>query len=769
MRCLHLVISFSVKYRQFIKLSSWLNPILNKAKNLQKILTWLTLSLAVAVFGLSIYNFPIQKANINLIFLALATIVFSSFSHIQIPRTKIHITVSDVLIFVALVTYGGEVAAILAMVENLITSLVFRQKGINIKSQTILLNVGIAGIATFLTAYLANLIFGEVSQIAESSDIANLALLLTFMAFSQFVVNSLFITLFSMSKTDKGFWRVWYEYCLSGFVLFFIGALLAGVLIKGLYNIDPLLILVSLAVIITVYFTYRRYTDDVADTAKKADNAERERAEQAENHIKELQLHISQQEVTEKALRESREKFKHAAYHDVLTDLPNRNLFTKRIQFSLKKSKSKKEYNFAVLFLDLNRFKTINDSLGHATGDSLILGVAMRLSSMMREEDIVARLNGDEFAILLDGVKGVDDVVHFAELVRQKLSLPFTLDERQVFTGVSIGIAVGDESYQDAEDILRDADIAMYQAKTSEKHYSIFDTKMHDRAVTLLEVETDLRYAIEENEFVAFYQPIVDLQSMKLIGFEALMRWNHPTRGLVPPGQFIPVSENTGLIIPMTLWIMRDSCETLAKWRAMSPENHSLVMSINLSGKHFAQNDLVAQIKTILKETNVPPSCIKLEITESAVMDNAESVIAILTQLKRIGLQLSIDDFGTGYSSLSYLHRFPIDTLKIDRSFVSSMENASENGEIVRTVIALAKTLNLDIIAEGIETIHQLHQLRILGSEYGQGFLFSRPIPLAEAEALLEDKGRWRNIIPTNDLHVVSPQIPNKIMQLGEM
>lgn len=747
---------------------------MSKTGKLEKVLLWITLSLAAVVFGISVYNFPIENVGINLIYLTLAIIFFSPISQIQIPRTKIHLTVSDILVFVALLTFGGEVAVLLAMMENLITSLSFKRKGIDIKPQTILLNIGIAGVSTFITAFLATQIFGQISQTVTTAKISDLAILLTFLAFSQFVLNSSFVALAAMLRTKNSFWKIWYENCLNALVLFFVGALIAGVIVKGLYNIDPVLILISAAVAITVYFTYRRYTDDVKHTAKKAENAERERAEQAEKHIEELRVHIAQQEVTEKALRESREKFKHAAYHDALTDLPNRNLFTKHLQFLLKKSKEVEGYNFAVLFLDLNRFKTINDSLGHSTGDSLILGVAMRLTSMMRKDDLVARLNGDEFAIILNDIKGVDDVVHFAELVKRKLSAPFTLDERQVFTGVSTGIAIGDPSYEDAEDILRDADIAMYQAKNSEKHYSVFDKTMHTQAVTLLEVETDLRYALEENQFVAFYQPIVDLKSMRLIGFEALMRWNHPTRGLVPPGEFIPVSESTGLIVPMTIWMLRDSCEKLAKWQNISEDNKALIMSVNLSGKHFAQDDLVAQVKKILKETGVHPSCLKLEITESAVMENAESAIAILNQLKRIGIKLSIDDFGTGYSSLSYLHRFPIDTLKIDRSFVSSMENASENGEIVRTVIALAKALNLNIIAEGIETIHQLHQLRILGSEYGQGFLFSRPIPLEEAEALLEDKERWKNIMPSENTPTVQhprmkPVQPDSIQLLGDV
>lgn len=740
-----------------------------KALNLKTLILIITIPPAIVVFGFSVYKFPIQDADINLVFLGLTMLILCSFTQIQIPRTKIYVTLSDLFIFITFLTYGGEVATILAMSESLLSCFISLRKGINMKHSTIIINVAIAGITTFITAATATYFFGRINLIAKSVEISDLLLLLIYMAGVQFLLNSILVTLFTFSRTDKSIWKIWYEYCLNAFVVYLASAIIAGIIVKGLQNIDAVLILISLVVAFIGYFTYRRNVDDVRNTAEIAENAERNRAEQAEKHIEELQEHIAQQVITEKALRESREKFRHAAYHDVLTDLPNRNLFTKKLQFLLKKTKENRGLHFAVLFLDLNRFKTVNDSLGHSTGDSLIVGVAMRLAALMRKEDIVARLNGDEFAIILNGIEGVDDVIHFAELVKEKLSLPFSLDERQVFTGVSIGIAIGDKTYEDAEDILRDADIAMYQAKKSEDHYSIFDKKMHVTAVKLLEVETDLRYAIQEDEFVAYYQPIVDLKSMRLMGFEALMRWNHPTRGLVPPEDFIPVSENTGLIVPMTLWMLRYSCEKLAKWRAKNPENKSLMMSVNLSGKHFAQNDLVAQVKKILIETGVPPQSIKLEITESAVMDNAEQVISILNQLKRVGIKLSIDDFGTGYSSLSYLHRFPIDTLKIDRSFVSSMENASENGEIVRTVIALAKALNLDIIAEGIETIHQLHQLRILGAEYGQGYLFSRPLPLDETETLLNDKGRWKSIMSSQNIPVLRHRKPNEIINLGDL
>lgn len=475
---------------------------------------------------------------------------------------------------------------------------------------------------------------------------------------------------------------------------------------------------------------------------------ERDRAEIAEGYIKELQLYVSEQEKANKSLKEAKEKFRHAAFHDALTDLPNRNLFIETLKFVLEKHKQTPNFNFAVLFLDLNRFKTINDSLGHSLGDRLILNVAKRLTDSVRDGDLVARFSGDEFGIILNNINGIEETIVLADMIRQRIALPFLINSREVFSSVSIGIAMASKDYNEAEEVLRDADIAMYHAKEGTKGIEVFDRSMHTRALTLLQIETDLRQAIERKELCAFFQPIIEISSMKLVGFESLIRWNHPTKGLVPPGEFIGVSEETNLIIPMTLWMLQHSCEELSRWQKKSPLNKNLFLSVNLSGKHFARKDLVSQVRRILIDTKIDPATLKLEITESAVMDNAEAAIKMLKELKQLGVQLSIDDFGTGYSSLSYLHRFPIDTLKVDRSFVSTMEEGSENGEIVRTVISLAKTLGMNVVAEGIETVHQLHQLRILNCEYGQGYLFSRPVPIPEADLMVDDRTRWQKIMP---------------------
>jgi diguanylate cyclase (GGDEF)-like protein len=724
----------------------------NTEKKINRYLSIL-LPLGVPVLVWAMYLFPVEKLSTGMVALSAVTIFFSSSLRIQLPRTKIHLTVSDALITLSLLIYGGEVSVILAALESCFTSYHLRRKGVVIKTQTIFLNVSVAILSVFAASLAVSFFFGSAeSVIASGNNTAFTALVLT-IVLSQFTVNSVSVALFIAFKTNQTIWRVWNEYCVNALVMYLCGALVAGLSAKAIEQINVLLFAVVVAFFALVYITYRRYADDVKDTAAMAEQVERERAEQAENHIIELQHHIAEQDRIGQALRESKERFRHAAFHDALTDLPNRNQFMDVLRFALEKNKTTPGYEFGVLFLDLDRFKTINDSMGHSTGDQLIRLVAERLSNSIAEGDLVARFSGDEFAILVHDVRNADEVLNFAELIKHKISTPFSIAGRGIFVHVSIGIAVSSHAYEEAEDILRDADIAMYYAKERGQDYVVFDKIMHTRAVTLMQLETDLRYAIERNELVAYYQPIIDLNTMSLGGFESLIRWNHPQRGLVPPNEFIPVSEETDLIVPITLWMLRESCSQLVRWQAQDPSNASLMISVNLSGKHFAHNDMVEQIQKIITETGIRPSSLKLELTESAVMENAERVISMLWDLKGLGVQLSIDDFGTGYSSLSYLHRFPIDTLKVDRSFVGTMEDGTENGEIVRTIVALAKALGMNVVAEGIESIHQLHQLRILGCEYGQGFLFSRPVPQIEAEKIIDDKFRWRGILPAQQLN----------------
>ena len=708
------------------------------------------LPFALGAAGWAVYNFPTESVSWGLAVLSVITVFFSSYLRIQLPRTKIHLTISDALIFLSLLLYGGEVAVLLVVFETAFTSFAFRQQGVAIRWKTAAINVLIGSVSVFGTATIVNFVIGPVKPVIENGTVTDMIWLLSVMAISQFVFNSFFVSAVMAVRSDSTIWQVWNEYCLNALVLYCTGAIMAGLVTKSLGQINVVLFVGVIGFFALVYLTYRRYLNDVTATAAKAEQAERERAEQAEKHVAELQHYVAELEKSGEALRRSRERFRHAAYHDALTGLANRNQLIDSIRGEIDKKKRSSKHQFAVLFLDLDRFKTINDSLGHSTGDRLIRSVADRLTKTLGKEQLLGRFSGDEFAIL-STVRDADDATKLADRVAETIAEPFDLNGRKIFMSVSIGIALGSPNYSEAEEMLRDADIAMYYAKEGTGHFEIFDQNMHAQAVSLLQLETDLRLAIGRKELELYYQPVIELGGPSLVGFEALVRWNHPKHGVVPPNNFIPVAEATGLIVPLTLEILRMACEQMAEWHNRYRDEVPMWVSVNISGKHFAQPDLVDQLRAILAETKLPPQCLKLEITESAVMENAERAIEMLRQIRETGVRLCIDDFGTGHSSLSYLHRFPVDTLKVDRSFVCTMEDGSENGEIVRTVIALAKILKLTVVAEGIESIHQFHQLRVLGCEYGQGYLFSRPLPVADIEKMLSDRFNWENILPMPD------------------
>lgn len=436
--------------------------------------------------------------------------------------------------------------------------------------------------------------------------------------------------------------------------------------------------------------------------------------------------------------KEAEQRLLHDAFHDTLTGLPNRALMADRLKLTIARSKRRRDLRFAVLFLDVDRFKLVNDSLGHMIGDQLLVGIARRLEKCLRPGDTIARVGGDEFTILLEDLGDEQVATKVAERIHQELKLPFNLGGRDVFTTVSIGIAPGSIAYDHPEQILRDADTAMYRSKSMGKaRHETFDEEMQAHSVNLLQMETDLRLVQERNELYIDYQPIVALNDFRLSGFEALVRWQHPQRGLISPLDFIPIAEEGGQILQIGQWVLREACFQLKRWQEKFPMDESLYMTVNLSAKQFGQPDLIDQVSRILVETGVDPNCLKLEITESVLMDDFDSAAAMLFQLRALGVRLSIDDFGTGYSSLTYLHRFPIDTLKIDRSFVDVLDK--DNVEIVRTILSLAENLGMDVVAEGVETQEQMALLRNLSCQSAQGYFFSKPMDIAAAEKMISE------------------------------
>ena len=436
---------------------------------------------------------------------------------------------------------------------------------------------------------------------------------------------------------------------------------------------------------------------------------------------------------------------------DPLTGLPNRLLFMERVNEQIARSSAAGAFEFAVFFLDVDRFKIINDSLGHAAGDELLTGISRRLEQSLRSTDTVARfdgectlarLGGDEFTVLLAGVRNVVDARMVAERLVAAVSKPFELEGREVVVTVSVGVVMADARYQRAEDMVRDADTAMYRAKDRGKaRCEIFDTSMLAAAEERLLIESDLRRAIERQEFQLHYQPIVTLSDQQLCGFEALVRWQHPVRGLVPPNGFIPIAEETGLIVPIGLWVLREACRQMRAWDSEFPECANLMINVNLSARQCLHPTLVADVARVLAETGLEPQRLKLEITESLVLEGSDEVIGILKALRGLGVQLGLDDFGMGYSALSYLQQLPVQTLKIDRSFVSGIENAS-NVEIVRAILSLASGLSMNVTAEGVETADQAARLKDLSCEFAQGYFFDRPLTHDRARDVLRKHQR---------------------------
>jgi diguanylate cyclase (GGDEF)-like protein len=709
----------------------------------------------VASIAYAFWRFPAVKIDLRFLLLMGITVLVSSRASVRIPRVNANVTVTDTFIFLMLLLHGAEAGMILAAAEG-----VFSALRISKRPLTIMFNSAMMVCSTFSTIIVVRLFVGSFSALRTqhwSHVVAGIGAMALTMYFANTGISAIGLGL----KQHESVWRTWQNNYLWLSITYIGGAALAGGIAHTIDQAGVAVLIIVPLIVAFIYYSYQKYLDDVTATSAQAEQAERARAEAAERHVDELNLHIAEQERISLELAKSREHFRHAALHDALTGLPNRALFSELLASEFAAPESEDRCSFAVLFFDLDGFKNINDSLGHAYGDKLLVSLAKRLRVSLRPSDTLARFGGDEFAVLLKELNGAEQAAEIADRLQRDISVTFDLDGHTAFTSASIGIAMARSGETDAADLLRDADIAMYRAKENGKRcYAIFDETMHDRAVMRLRLESDLRDAIERKEFCLHYQPIVDLETTRLAGFEALVRWKHPTKGMVPPGDFIALAEETGLIVPIGSWVLEEACRQMKEWQNKLARAKELKLSVNLSSKQVAQSDIATHIIDIVGRTGLDPRRLNLEITESVVMANDESANELFNTLRAFGVQLSIDDFGTGYSSLSYLRKFPVNYLKIDRSFVSQMEEAEESVEIVKTIIELARVSKMKVVAEGIETREHLTRLQQLNCEYGQGYLFSPPVDKSRAEAFLMSGEPWLAVLnECSSLVVTNPNI----------
>jgi diguanylate cyclase (GGDEF)-like protein len=718
-------------------------------------------------FASSIFNLDSRVLDYRFICFILFTLIIASKLNLRLPHSKFVICFSDSMVFLAFLLFGGNEAVFIATIEMLSNCLYLKYKGLDFARFTIPFNIGATASSTTLT-FFSWAIFIKLTVFEPNFyNSKNLVIALGFLALVQFFTSSIFGSIFYGLKTKTSFWQAWKEEYFSTSITQFAGAGLAGVIFWFVSFGDYLVITISLIVFSIIYLSYRHSMTKMTKSIEKAEQAERDkaeaernRAEQAEKHAAELAELLKKEEKTSEALRISKEAFEHSAMHDALTNLANRANLTGALTDLIQGCKQNTSKCFCILFLDISRFKNINDSLGHTIGDKVLVIVAKRLQRLVREKDVVARLGGDEFAVILNDLPSVEIAEGIAQKIHDKISEPLSLSGNSIFIDLNIGIAPFELEYETPEEILRDADIAMHYAKETGSGVAVFDKELRARFLDKITLESDLRFAIERNELSMHYQPLISLKDGGLMGFEALLRWHHEKRGFISPAQFIPIAEDSGLIIPITSWILDQTCNQLAKWQQLSPSYNDLIVSVNISGKHLAKESLLDDVKSSLKTSRVAPQALKLEITESTAMENAEYTIRLLNRLKEIGVQLSIDDFGTGYSSLSYLHRLPFDTLKIDRSFVYSVGENGENSEVLQTIISLAKNLKMRVIAEGIETENQLSLLQNLGCDFGQGYLMSKPLPAEEMEKLLYQKRNWLPaVIESDETEKVSKEV----------
>jgi diguanylate cyclase (GGDEF)-like protein len=708
------------------------------------------ISVGAACLAASAISLPAAAFSPGYLFILLFCILFAPRLTLSLPRSRFAISFADALIFLSFLVYGGPAAIFLAAVEMLASCLYLRSKGFPFSPQMIPVNVSINAVYTSVTFVIWQTLPAITGLHFEYSKTSDLISELGILALSQFLISSILAAVFSSLKDGAPLWATWRKDCFSSSMTQIVGAGLAGLIFKLINYGDWVTSSIAFVALAAAYLNYRQSIAEINDAIGQVEQAEREKAEtekerrvEAEKHVYQLAISLEKEELANEALRKSESAFQHAALHDSLTGLPNRKKLWGILSELISDYQEDPSRSFQVLFIDIRSFKNINDTLGHTVGDKVLAIAARRFVRMLSSDDVVARIGGDEFAIILRHLQTAGKAQKVARKLYQSITQPFSLGGNKITLDVNIGIAPCDAEYNTPEEILRDADIAMHYAKEKSNGFAVFTKELRQRFLEQVRFEMDLRHALDRNELSLHYQPIVSIAEGRLIGFEALLRWHHGEIGFIPPNKFIPIAESSGLIKPITVWILRQTTQQLAEWQKISPEFRNLVVSVNISGKHLTNDELIDDVENTLADSGIRPETLKLEITESTAMENAEHTINLLHRLKKVGVQLSMDDFGTGFSSLSYLQRLPFDTLKIDRSFVYSVGENGENSEILQTIISLAKNLKMRVIAEGIETDSQLAVLRNLGCDYGQGYLLAKPKSKDDTEKLLYQHPNW--------------------------
>jgi diguanylate cyclase (GGDEF)-like protein len=700
-------------------------------------------------FAFAVANLPLTTFGWGYLLIVVFATVVAPRMALTLPGSRFAISFSDAAVFVAFLFYGGPAAIVVAALEAIANCLYLRShKGFPFGRLMIPVNASINAISMTLT-YLIWVTMPPIGSAAAGST-QHLLTTLGSLAIAHFVISSCIVSAFAWVRRGTNPWTTWRQDCFTSSITHIVGAGMAGLIYKIVYFGDVVTGMIAFLAFAIAYLSYRQSIAEVNEAILQAESAEREKAEiertrrrEAEKHNSQLSLALNKEERANDALRKSEKDLQHAALYDSLTNLPNRKHFGDMLRKLIDEYKDDPSATFHVLFLDIRKFKNINDSLGHPLGDKVLMVAAKRFVRMLNPTDMVARIGGDEFAVILKNLATASKAQKVARRIFDSIAQPFSLSGNRISISVNIGIAPCDTEYKTPEEVLRDADIAMHYAKEKGMGVAVFTKDLRTRFLERVRFEDDLRHALDRDELSMHYQPIIGLQDGSTLGYEALLRWNHSELGNVPPNKFIPVAEESGIIIPITTWILRETCRQLGTWQKTSRANKNLIVSVNISGKHLSNDDLIDDVENALEDGKIRPATLKLEITESAAMENPEHTISVLNRLKKLGVQLSIDDFGTGYSSLSQLHKLPFDTLKIDRSFVSRVGKKGEDSEILQTIISLAKSLRKKVIAEGIETEEQLAILRNLGCEYGQGYLFAKPQTKENIERSLYEGRNW--------------------------